>query len=536
MTLCGLPADQGWLAWLALIPALIATEKAGFGRGLLLGEIFGLLFIFVSAGWLGIFGWEPRLLASVFYSLFFGFTFALWGWFSVRFPAGSDWRGVLLPPAIWTAMEWLKGQGIFAFSWGFLGLTQYKFQALIQAASVAGVFGISFILVLFNNFVSQTILAIWPQRERILNLPWKEFGRKESRKESWNEIVALLNEMFRSGAHHAVLRNGWAGFALAFLGIIILGVISIPYQTQLGAYEEVSSNRFKIGVIQPNVSLEEKGRPESRFIILQRLLIKTRKLTAEGSEMAVWPETAILQRNALDDPIVGKAIRSGAIINKIFLLTGLIDSEQDCYYNAAFLLSPEGKILDKYHKIHLVPMGEYLPLPKECRKCSLFDRVADYTHGKTMTVFETPKGKFSMLICFESMFDYLARRAVNSGAQFLVVITNDAWFERSSVAKGHFIMGIFRAVENRAWLVQCGNTGVSGIVDPWGRPVKETPIFTEQEFAVDIFPEKSGTIYTKLGNWLPVLCFPFFIIIGLVEILNIRKEAKGAAPGEKQNE
>ena len=188
--------------------------------------------------------------------------------------------------------------------------------------------------------------------------------------------------------------------------------------------------------------------------------------------MVIWPETAIPHRYPLNDPRMKEFIQRSARNNNVYLVTGLIDRDGKNTYNTVILVDQWGQILDKYNKMHLVPLGEYFPFPEKYRK--YFDkRIGKYKSGKELKVFKTPLGDFQVLICFESMFAYLARRGVKKGAQFLVIQTNDSWFLKSNAAKTHFIMAVFRAVENRVWVVQCANTGVSGIVDPWGRILAE---------------------------------------------------------------
>ena len=232
----------------------------------------------------------------------------------------------------------------------------------------------------------------------------------------------------------------------------------------------------------------------------------------------IWPETAIPRFDPMNNIVLRNFILNNARSYNSYLLAGIADREGDKEYNSSILINPQGNIINTYHKIHLVPLGEYLPFPESFRKYKIFDRTGTYTHGKEQTIFSTPKGNFSVLICFESMFDGLARQMVSKGAEFLIVITNDAWFEHSNASKIHFINAVFHAAENRVWVVQSANTGYSGFVDPWGRIVDKTETFSRVDSEHEIFPGKGGTLYTRLGNWFPVFCligsflllFPFW--------------------------
>lgn len=511
-------ADVGLLSWIALVPALIAANNAGFRRGLFLGWIFGFVFIYFIVDWLGIFGWEPRLVGSIYFAFFFSLFFGLWGWYSKFIPPASDWKRFLIPPALWVACEWLKGQGVFAFTWGYLGFTQYKFLPLLQLASFTGVFGISFVIAFFNNLLSETIMGLYSYGQNLGIRPWRDFPGKAF----WGGMATIFKIITTPGGEAPALRKAILGFTAVFLGVLVYGRYSIPMQTSYGDYESLGGKLLTIGVTQPNFPQYEKWKPENLQETLKVLQEEAKEVADKHAQLVIWPETAIPHRNPLGDPYLSRFITDNARNNNVYLLTGIVDRENDKVYNAAILLSPTGKILQKYRKIQLVPMSEYFPLPEKYRKYKIFDRIGSYTHGKDETVFKIPGVKFSVLICFESMFDQLARSMVRQGAEFLLVITNDSWFLRSNAAKSHFIQSTFRAVENKVWMVQAGNTGVSGVADPWGRVLLETPIFTRCVFVKDIYPQKGGTFYTYAGNWFPVLCAIYVLAIFVVSRIKHR--------------
>lgn len=502
----------GWLAWVALVPAFIAFNGLGFKKGFLWGELFGFGLIASVVSWFGIFGAPALVVGSIYFGLFFAVYFGIYGYYAKRRPGGaSHWSRLLLPPLMWMAMEWLKSQWILGFTWGCLGFSQYNFKPILQTASIAGVYGISFLIVFFNNLLAETVLAFLDYCRDTGLKPWKAFPSAPF----WSGMAGIFKELTRAGGESPSLRNGWVASACLFPAILIWGVMSVPLQVKMGEYEElnISGNSLRVGTVQVNMPQDIKWKRENLGPTLDILKEKTKTLAEHGVKLVIWPETAIPHRNPLADGYLRQFILDNARNNQVNLLTGLIDRDSKGHYNSVILVNPEGKIAGKYNKIHLVPMGEYFPFPKKYRKYKIFDRIGDYSHGKEMVVFDLPQGKFSVLICFESMFPILARRAVGKGAQFLVVMTNDAWFLKSNAAKTHFIMAQFRAVEQRRWVVQCGNTGISGLIDPWGNILEETEIFTRVTTEGSLYPMNIRTLYNYWGDAPSILAAVLTLVI-----------------------
>ena len=195
------------------------------------------------------------------------------------------------------------------------------------------------------------------------------------------------------------------------------------------------------------------------------------RLGEEKLDLIIWPETATpfffqdakeYQPLVLDIPEKTNA----------FLLFGTpsykIEKGKVNHYNSAYLLSPSGELVGKYDKIHLVPFGEYVPLARAFSSSSdPWGKGSEILNpGRRSTIFSLPQGKFGVLICFEIIFPDLCRRFVKKGANFLVTITNDAWFGKTSAPYQHLSMAAFRAVENRVFIARAANTGISAFIDP----------------------------------------------------------------------
>ena len=196
------------------------------------------------------------------------------------------------------------------------------------------------------------------------------------------------------------------------------------------------------------------------------------------------------------------------------------DGRVDKLYVSAFLYDAHGIFSGAYNKTHLVPFGEYIPMRNILKGVSKLEYgVTDYTPGSGTTIFTAGK-KFSPLICYEVIFPEIARQRANGGAEYLVNITNDAWYQRSAMPYQHFSMLVFRAVETRLNIARAANTGISGYVNYRGEIVSATRIFekTTLRFEMPVIPKRT-TLYMVIGDMFAYLC----IVLGLASFLVNRK-------------
>jgi apolipoprotein N-acyltransferase len=237
----------------------------------------------------------------------------------------------------------------------------------------------------------------------------------------------------------------------------------------------------------------------------------------EKPDLIIWPETAtpfFFQDEKEYQPIV-LGIPQKA---KAFLLFGTpfyrIERGQVNHYNSAFLVSASGGLVGRYDKVHLVPFGEYVPLQEILFfvGSSLGEGIGNFKSGGKIINFSIPQGKFGVLICFEIIFPDLCRKFVKNGANFLVTITNDAWFGKTSAPYQHLSIAAFRAVENRVYISRAANTGISGIIDPKGKILKQGDIFTEEAINGVIHMSQTKTFYTLYGDVFGWICSGLSII------------------------
>ncbi|MBI4537450.1 MAG: apolipoprotein N-acyltransferase [candidate division NC10 bacterium] len=456
--------NLSWLAFVGLVPLLWATRRATPRRAAWLGWLSGTVFFTINLFWLThamtVYGHIPGFLAvglllllAVYLGAHVG-AFALgWAWVAPRSLAGQ----ILLPPTLWTALEYVRTYALTGFPWGFLAYTQAGNLPLIQMAAWTGVYGVSWVLVLSNAVVAAALDRDIPLVRRAL--------------------------------------------ALIAVAGILAGL------SALGAARLDTAERgepIRVVAVQGNVSQDVKWLPEVREEVLQRYERLTLKAGQAGATLIVWPETAIPYLIGVNAPI---RARLAALARKTGsqLLVGSVDAELASpprYFNSAFHVAPDRGIVAKYDKIHLVPFGEYIPLRPLLGFVDKLTQgaIGDFQAGREYTVFDLGGARFGVTISYEVYFPDQVRRYFQAGADFLVNITNDAWYGRTAAPYQHVNMVVFRAVENNAYLVRAANTGISAVVDSTGRVLAASDLFQEGILVETIRTRPKGTFYTRYGD------------------------------------
>ena len=277
---------------------------------------------------------------------------------------------------------------------------------------------------------------------------------------------------------------------------------------------------LRVALIQGNIPQDIKWEPKFQEETVRTYTDLTSRTWSVHPELIIWPETAtpFFFQDSLNFQarILDLAQKMGAPL--LFGSPAFDRKGREIhYYNSAFLISPEKKILGRYDKVHLVPFGEYAPLSGILGFTrEIIGAMGDFHSGEEVVNLALPQGKFGVLICYEAIFPDLTRRFVDKGAQFLVNITNDAWFGRTAAPYQHISMARLRAIENRVSIARAANTGVSGFIDPAGRLVTSSEIFTKAILSGTIYLRKGSSFYTRFGDLFSYLCLGYtalFLII-----------------------
>ncbi|WP_256868167.1 apolipoprotein N-acyltransferase [Candidatus Entotheonella palauensis] len=250
--------------------------------------------------------------------------------------------------------------------------------------------------------------------------------------------------------------------------------------------------------------------------LLNYMGVTRQGIAGRQPDLIVWPEFAVGFYLEQEPALRAQLGRFARRVNASLLLGAprMATSETGSqYYNAAYLISGNGNLLDIYDKIRLIPFAEFRPFSLPALVAHRHERPSLFTPGERLTVFDSPKGDFGVMICYEATYPHLARRLVRRGAQFLVNISSDVWFEKSgaTAAQQHFSMTVFRAVETKRTLARVSTSGLSGFVDPTGRVYHLSTADTGVTIG-EVVPGREMTFYTRYGDWFAWTCTGFALV------------------------
>ena len=473
----------------------IESYRESFLYSYLTFFVFNLITLFWAGGFTH--GKDLYLMVAGFmllvaHPMFFCVPVLVWAAFRRQF----GYKAALYTfPFFWVAFEYTHAHTEVSFPWLILGNSQTYDLAAIQFASFTGAYGISFWLLCLNVLLYILYVKISVKDWKVLSFRTIAAG-----------IGILLLYLLPK-----------------FYGNHVLNVPATNEQTSL-----------RVGIVQPNIDpfVNWERNADPQISILQKL---TNEVVQQQVDLVLWPETAvpfyILSENNLH---YFNVIKHQVDSLGIHLLTGIPDivyyragdvvpksskTAQDGQrydsFNSSMLLIPNSNEVQKYAKMLLVPFAERVPFSEELSFLNAMQwnfGLGGWNFGKEATVFSfrtntLPDVKFSNMICYESVYPGFVANFVKKGAQFLTVITNDSWWGNTSGAYQHKQIAVLRAVENRRWIIQCANGGISCFIDPFGHIVQPTSLYTQAIIAGDIEPKTELTFYSKNGDWFAELCF-----------------------------
>lgn len=445
LTLLYPPFSVSAVGWVALTPLILALEGAtpptGFGLGWLAGTVGSLG---VTGFWMfraarDYFGLSPVGAAAFTVGVnqvFVAVYFGLFG-LAVALVRARRWR-CLFVPALFVTTEYVRAHALTGNPWALLGQSQNGL-ALIQLCDLAGVYGLSFLLALVATAVAE-------------------------------------------------LRRTYAPAATA---AVLLILVLIYGEWRIAAVK--ASDSLQVTLVQANLPNDQRGRPELFSDHLNRYLDLTRRASSPPAALIIWPENAIgffPQENALLLDRITQLLRA----DHAALLTGAPRAGGRAgvaaIYNSAYLLTADG-LVGAYDKRVLLPFVERFPFRPED---------SPYLPGAEATILPVANFRFGTLICYEAIYPELARALVAHGAQFLVNISNDSWFEAGAGPEQHYEIARFRAVENHVSLVRVTNSGVSGVIDAVGRDLVRLPLQQAAALSVPVPLGSGGSFYTRYGD------------------------------------
>jgi apolipoprotein N-acyltransferase len=483
LSLAFYPGYFGFLAWLALVrPLMIITSLKG-RQAFNAAYFYSFLFNLFSLYWVALVT-PPGMVTAVVIVAFY-YTAILMVFH--RLYKLKTLVGFVALPFLWVGMEYFRTLSQFAFPWSDLGYTQSYYLYILQSVSVISVHGLSFLIVVVNVLVWQVFRKTLTPERRLTSA-----------------LLALAVVI-------GLIAYGWA--------------VMPPFPVE---------GTLDVALLQGSVPLEVKwseGNEEHSFRIYDSL---TQSVADSSVKLYIWPETSApcyLTHDADCRKRVSSIVRNSGGYHLVGALAKEYRGEKLWYYNSCFQVDPSGLIEQRYDKVKLVPFSEHVPyqnyLPflekRVLRKYLTFiDRYgvqwwSDFHPGDSLLLFNLPEATYAVLICFESTFPEYVRRIVLNGADFLVGITNDTWFGRSVGIHMHSRIFVTRIVENRCWAARVANSGLTYIVDGYGRVRNRLGLYEVAAMRGKIGMRSGQSFYTKVGD--VVGRFSFLLTVGISGIL-----------------
>ena len=485
--LLAIPFNNGkfWiLAWFGFVPLFFALENKVKIKAFFFCYLTGIVFWSLTIYWLIHVTLAGMTILILYLALYFGFFGLI---LSCVYPLSAI-RYPLFISSVWVLLEYMRSHLFTGFPWALLGYSQYLNLPIIQIADITGVWGVSFLVMMGNVAVKE-----------VLSSRYLVLGQKRQVMFAVINCILFISVSFGYGYYR------------------LNQTPNTKHQTPI-----------KISVIQGNIPQEIKWDIKAKDSIINKYFNFATLAAKDRPDLIIWPE-ASLPVIPQEEPAYFERVKYFVKEIDIPLLLGTVTSKDNFYYNSAISISKEGDLLAQYDKIHLVPFGEYIPLKKIFGFLETVVPIGEFTAGKDYKVFTTGnrQTKFSVLICFEDVFPELSRRFVKKDVDFLVNITNDAWFKKTSAPYQHLQASVFRAIENRVFLMRSANTGVSAFIAPSGRIISQVSDNYGKNIFIDgydteeiVIPERKLSFYTRYGDIFIIFC------VGTVLILIIKRPFK----------
>ncbi|MCX7930462.1 MAG: apolipoprotein N-acyltransferase [Chlorobi bacterium] len=501
------PTVLGPLAWIAFVPMLALLDRAVAEQ-----KRWGLLLYAFGFAWHGAANWwvmswqpetDPYLMVAgavlwLVHPLFLIPALALYA--ILRRKGMSLERALVTMVAAFVTVEWLHSLGDLSYPWLALGYTQLRSMALAQIADLTGVWGVGLIAITLNVVVY-----------------------------AWIVRVARPGHRIASPLHGALQLGGWMFAVLAVP--MIYGVL------RLVEYQPASAEPLSVAVVQPNINPWRKwSYADERPMLEQHIALQDRLRRSRRIELAVWSETALpgglLDARGAD---LLARVRAWCDSTNCAVLTGFADIER--YrplraYNAAVLILPHAERYEVHRKSRLTPFGEYMPfsdlIPDLANALQWSVGISSWAKGPGPVALPLVRrndtlAHLGVMICIESIYPDFAAECVRRGADVLVVITNDAWYDGTTGPDQHFAIAQMRAIETRRPVVRCANSGISGFIAPTGAVLLCAPARTATAVATTVVPQTERSLYVRFGDWLPLVML-VFVAASIIEWMYRRRQ------------
>ena len=468
------PLSLGFLSWCSLYPIFYYLEdKTNYKYFFKAGIVWGVTYHITTIFWLSMnigtgkfLAFLTMLLSVLVLSLNSIVIFTSIYFFKRKYVNNY----LLFFPIIWVVVEYIKSFGVLGFPWVSLANSQTDYLILIQNAEILGIYGITFWIVFVNVIFYRLISSL--------------------------EIDGIKNN-------------------INFYILII--IIILPWLTGFQLYNKnnYQSDKISVKLIQPNISLKQKwtGNPVEN---LNKIITMSIDSSDKNIDLIIWPESALpayfLNHSSNQLNKIRRMLGSNT---KLVSGTTNFDRKNNKVYNSVVYLDKKNEF-QFYNKIQLVPMAEYVPWSNVfsfLKDLNLGQ--ANFSKGQDVNIFNYGRYKFGSVVCYESTFPWLFNEFVRNGSEFMIIVTNDGWYETAPEPQQHAKQSIFRAIENRKPIIRCANTGISMIIDSNGNIQHKLDLNKEGIINASIIPNKNITFYNKFGDYL-IQLMGFVLLLSLI--------------------
>ncbi len=522
------------LAWVSLVPLFLVILSSKPAPAVLYGVVFGTIQALIINYWHGTYNYVTLHMITIAFVVEFTLFMIP---FVLALRLSGKW-GFLIAPAVWTLFEFLRSSGLLGYPWGLTGTSQYGFLPLIQIASITGVWGVGFVVLLVNSSIA------WSAAGAALGWRWPTVSRR----------FLYRFRLFRGDCLRAysTRRRLSLSFPLAvsaavFLISVVSGAVIL---SNLKHRLDGADDSATVVLLQQNTDPRKHEVKNNTDKLMELTDLAVAELAAKGerADLIAWPEGGfrldlrywINERNR--SASWGGMVKSFMEYQKglgTWLATGTQDHSETVFrdgskerqlYNSSVFLNPEGEISEFYHKMRLVPFSEHFPLDKE-KYAGLYELFQEYdisnwTMGDERRVFQAGNMRIATPICFEDVFPDHVRRFVKNDVDIILNMSNDYWSLSPVEGRQHGIFSLFRAVENQRPVLRSTCSGYTVAISATGEIQPGAPEPYTEGFAIARvpLPEQNYTFYTRFGDWFPRACgifaLAFLVIYNVLRLIS----------------
>jgi apolipoprotein N-acyltransferase len=473
-----------FLIWISFVPLVFVIMGADFKKSCVYGFISGFIFNAVGLYWLvpmlqfNTGSYIQALIVACTLWIYLALYWAVWCLCLVlsknviqkviKNELNVNILIILFGACMWVLLEYIRTYFLTGFPWMLVGYSQFEFSEIIQIAEFTGVYGVSFLVIFCNLCFYFWILK--PKSNRYL----------------YTALTLVI--------------------AVALFGVV-----------RVYRFKFFGDKKYSVTVVQPNIDQNKKWDTAYEDEIISKLKKYAYEIAENKTDLVLWPEAVMPGFIPNSEETYDNAKSIVSIAGGLNIIGSPHDEDHESY-NSVLAFEDSNGYKAVHNKNHLIPFGEFIPFRKFfARFFGVLNQMGDFLRGKDTNVFDNGQIYVGSTICSENFFPDISRRFVLSGAKVLTNHTNDAWFFDTAAPYQHFMMNVFRAVENRKDVTVSANSGISGIIEASGIIIDRMPSSKNALLKGAFYQNDFKTFYTKFGDVFVYLCIGliFFVLMFL---------------------